>query len=150
MTENYISNTLSSQTSSLFFSSRERNRMHAKMTRDRKKTFIAAIQATIQELEANNQRMRAVLADVVQTHFKTTSPPDCSSSTSVPVGVTPTVSPSIVPKIAVSIKVPTLAKALSVASSTTSTSQSSPALKAIPSVSSPAPKRVCHGFSLKT
>mmetsp|Transcript_23391 Transcript_23391/g.26219 ORF Transcript_23391/g.26219 Transcript_23391/m.26219 type:complete len:431 (-) Transcript_23391:1827-3119(-) len=46
---------------------RERNRIHAKMTRDRKKSFIATIVKTIEELESSNQRMNAVLQDVLQT-----------------------------------------------------------------------------------
>uniref|UniRef100_A0A6U5IV75 BZIP domain-containing protein n=1 Tax=Corethron hystrix TaxID=216773 RepID=A0A6U5IV75_9STRA len=41
---------------------RERNRMHAKMTRDRKKVFIASIDQTISLLEAENRRMREVLS----------------------------------------------------------------------------------------
>jgi hypothetical protein len=36
--------------------------MHAKMTRDRKKCFIAAVERTIEELEAENQRMRDALS----------------------------------------------------------------------------------------
>ena len=44
--------------------SRERNRIHAKMTRDRKKSFIVTIEKTIEELESSNQRMNAVLKDV--------------------------------------------------------------------------------------
>lgn len=44
--------------------SRERNRMHAKMTRDRKKNFIATIEKTIEELERDCQRMRHVLNKV--------------------------------------------------------------------------------------
>jgi hypothetical protein len=123
--------------------------MHAKMTRDRKKNFIAAIQTTIQQLETNNERMRAVLADVVHTHFKSTSLPDCSSATVLPVGVTPTVSPAIVPKIAASIKVPSLASIFSASPVMSSTAQPSTVLEAIPSVSSPSLKRVSHGFSLK-
>lgn len=43
---------------------RERNRMHAKMTRDRKKNFIATIEKTIEELERDCQRMRDVLNKV--------------------------------------------------------------------------------------
>lgn len=35
--------------------------MHAKMTRDRKKCFIAAVERTIDELEAENQRLRDAL-----------------------------------------------------------------------------------------
>lgn len=49
---------------------RERNRMHAKMTRDRKKSFIATIEKTIEDLETNNNRMKEALAEVIQTHFK--------------------------------------------------------------------------------
>mmetsp|Transcript_2050 Transcript_2050/g.4721 ORF Transcript_2050/g.4721 Transcript_2050/m.4721 type:complete len:370 (-) Transcript_2050:911-2020(-) len=48
---------------------RERNRMHAKMTRDRKKSFISTIEHTISRLEASNRRMKNVLKEVVQTHF---------------------------------------------------------------------------------
>ena len=43
--------------------------MHAKMTRDRKKSFISNIEETIEQLETNNDRMKDVLKDVVQTHF---------------------------------------------------------------------------------
>jgi hypothetical protein len=53
---------------------RERNRMHAKMTRDRKKNFIANIEKTIGDLESHNQRMKSTLADVIQTHFKSSTP----------------------------------------------------------------------------
>ena len=41
--------------------SRERNRMHAKMTRDRKKNFISTIEKTIADLERDNKRMRMTL-----------------------------------------------------------------------------------------
>mmetsp|Transcript_72366 Transcript_72366/g.109171 ORF Transcript_72366/g.109171 Transcript_72366/m.109171 type:complete len:354 (-) Transcript_72366:697-1758(-) len=53
---------------------RERNRMHAKMTRDRKKNFIANIEKTIGDLESHNQRMKNTLADVIQAHFGSNSP----------------------------------------------------------------------------
>ena len=49
--------------------SRERNRMHAKMTRDRKKCYIAGIEKTIEQLESNNQKMRDALSKVAQQHF---------------------------------------------------------------------------------
>eukprot|EP00980_Cylindrotheca_fusiformis_P031773 scaffold26938_cov113-Cylindrotheca_fusiformis.AAC.2 len=65
---------------------RERNRMHAKMTRDRKKSFISTIEKTIEKLETNNKRMKDTLQAVVQTHFKSTA--------SVP-GVTPVSSPQV-------------------------------------------------------
>jgi hypothetical protein len=58
--------------------------MHAKMTRDRKKSFISTIETTIEELESNNQRMKRALSEVIQTHFK--------SSTTI-LGVTPMSSP---------------------------------------------------------
>jgi len=45
--------------------------MHAKMTRDRKKGFIAAIQKNIQDLEMQNKRMREVLTKVAQEHTMT-------------------------------------------------------------------------------
>lgn len=60
--------------------------MHAKMTRDRKKSFITTIEKTIEKLENNNKRMKDVLQEVVQTHFKSTA--------RVP-GVTPVSSPQI-------------------------------------------------------
>jgi len=43
---------------------RERNRMHAKMTRDRKKNFIAIIEKDIKDLELKNQEMRNFLSMV--------------------------------------------------------------------------------------
>lgn len=48
----------------LFECSRERNRMHAKMTRDRKKCFIKTIEKTIEELERGNQQLRDILSKV--------------------------------------------------------------------------------------
>ena len=56
--------------------------MHAKMTRDRKKSFIATIEKTIEELESNNRRMKDVLLKVTQTHFKSSSAPASPESTS--------------------------------------------------------------------
>ncbi len=46
---------------------RERNRVHAKMTRDRKKIFVAAIENAIEKLEYENQRMRRVLGSPVES-----------------------------------------------------------------------------------
>jgi len=40
---------------------RERNRMHAKMTRDRKKSYIANVERGIAKLEEDNQKMRDIL-----------------------------------------------------------------------------------------
>lgn len=63
--------------------SRERNRMHAKMTRDRKKLFISSVEKTIAELEQNNKRMRSILAKQAVDHAKVavtcTSTPSCST-----------------------------------------------------------------------
>lgn len=55
--------------------------MHAKMTRDRKKNFIATIEKTIDELESNNARMKEALACVVQTHFKVGDTASATTST---------------------------------------------------------------------
>lgn len=52
--------------------SRERNRMHAKMTRDRKKCFIATIEKTIDELESDVNRMRDILKQVSSAKFTST------------------------------------------------------------------------------
>lgn len=43
---------------------RERNRMHAKLTRDRKKCFISVLEKTIEDLETDVGKMRATLARV--------------------------------------------------------------------------------------
>ena len=56
--------------------------MHAKMTRDRKKSFIATIEKTIEDLESSNRRMKAVLLKVTQTHFKPASAPGSPESAS--------------------------------------------------------------------
>ena len=48
--------------------------MHAKMTRDRKKNFIANIEKTIGDLENHNQRMKETLSEVIQTHFGSVTP----------------------------------------------------------------------------
>jgi hypothetical protein len=53
--------------------SRERNRMHAKMTRDRKKCFIATIEKTIDELESDVNRMRSILKQVSGAKFTFTN-----------------------------------------------------------------------------
>lgn len=41
---------------------RERNRMHAKMTRDRKKIFVASIKQAVEKLESDNQLLRDTLS----------------------------------------------------------------------------------------
>jgi hypothetical protein len=56
----------------IFFDSRERNRMHAKMTRDRKKCFIATIEKTIYELESDVNRMHHILKQVSGTKSAST------------------------------------------------------------------------------
>lgn len=48
---------------------RERNRMHAKMTRDRKKLYISSVEKTISELEAENKQMRELLAKQAMAHL---------------------------------------------------------------------------------
>lgn len=43
--------------------------MHAKMTRDRKKCFIATISKTIDDLENENNRMRSLLSKLTASKF---------------------------------------------------------------------------------
>ena len=47
---------------------RERNRMHAKMTRDRKKTFIASLKRVISKLEEENRQLRETLEECQLTN----------------------------------------------------------------------------------
>jgi len=63
---------------------RERNRMHAKMTRDRKKVFINSVEKTIKGLEADNKRMRGILAKQAQGHAKNSNLCTVSICQSVP------------------------------------------------------------------
>jgi hypothetical protein len=53
---------------------RERNRMHAKMTRDRKKLYINKIEKTISDLEEKNMHMRSVLVKQAKRHAFCVSP----------------------------------------------------------------------------
>jgi len=78
---------------------RERNRMHAKMTRDRKKNFIATIEKTIEDLESNNARMKQVLAKVVQTHFPNDLPKQTSATVTSFSAVTPELSSKVAPPV---------------------------------------------------
>jgi hypothetical protein len=77
--------------------------MHAKMTRDRKKNFIATIEKTIDDLESNNSQMKEILARVVQTHFKgsdaavTASTNLSATATAVPYPVTPESTSTVAP-----------------------------------------------------
>lgn len=52
---------------------RERNRMHAKMTRDRKKLFISSVEKTIADLEKENQRMRDILSKQATLYSKSST-----------------------------------------------------------------------------
>lgn len=49
---------------------RERNRMHAKMTRDRKRSFIASLKRVISKLEEDNQHLRETLEKYRATEDK--------------------------------------------------------------------------------
>ena len=60
--------------------SRERNRMHAKMTRDRKRNFISTIEKTIADLERDNKRMRQTLEKQVSKSNTGTPNPSPSIS----------------------------------------------------------------------
>jgi hypothetical protein len=102
--------------------SRERNRMHAKMTRDRKKNFIATIEKTVQDLESTNQRVKQVLAKVTDTHCKSSS--STLSSSRPLAGVTPVSSPE------------------------TASVVSHEEIPSLEGMQEPASKRVRHGFTL--
>ena len=81
--------------------------MHAKMTRDRKKSFIAAIEKTIEELESSNERMNALLTEVISSQKSSMSTESILSSSATTASndpqdlpraeVTPSSSPAMVP-----------------------------------------------------
>ena len=133
--------------------------MHAKMTRDRKKSFIATIEKTIEELESSNRRMHAVLDDVIHIQKSpspsvhghghgTLPPPDVIPSSSSPANVVPLEgwAVSVVPELELTPELPysstsTMASAIqSVVAPIEREQNASPLL--------PPKKRVCHGFSL--
>jgi len=81
--------------------------MHAKMTRDRKKNFIATIEKTIEELERDCERMRDVL-NKVGAHEEAaaavlTAPAEQAAGTST---VTPVIAPLASPNLSVTAAVP--------------------------------------------
>lgn len=59
--------------------------MHAKMTRDRKKSFISTIESTVEELESDIHRMKDILAKVAAA----AAPPVAATNSEI----TPTTSP---------------------------------------------------------
>lgn len=101
--------------------------MHAKMTRDRKKCFVSAIEKTIQDLEDDIERMRGVLRKVSGLQ-------DCQSSAITvkesklvsSCKITPSTSPELMPS-----------------NEEFGMDQGSPSPCFEPSA-----KRLCHGFSL--
>ena len=84
--------------------SRERNRMHAKMTRDRKRNFISTIEKTIADLESDNKRMRHTLEKQV-SKSNTGTPNPSPSICAVPRDVA-LVSTDLTLTAAVSVSVP--------------------------------------------
>ena len=84
--------------------SRERNRMHAKMTRDRKRNFISTIEKTIADLESDNKRMRHTLEKQV-SKSNTGTPNPSPSISAVPRDVA-LVSTDLTLTAAVSVSVP--------------------------------------------
>lgn len=58
--------------------------MHAKMTRDRKKCYIATIQKTIHELESDVSRLKDVLAKVQESQPVTPAPSPSLNSVQTP------------------------------------------------------------------
>jgi hypothetical protein len=111
--------------SSLFLLfSRERNRMHAKMTRDRKKCFIATMEKAIDELEQELARMRSIVGrdDSEQGMDEVLTTPDLKAVASM---VTPELT---------ALPCPDEAPAS--------------CTESVASMEEPTAKRVCHGFSL--
>ena len=140
--------------------------MHAKMTRDRKKSFIAAIEKTIEELESSNKRMGAILAEVVHSQKPSTQVDvlvssgnhkidDNASKTIHPHGVTPSSSPATIPRETWANSVPELMPVLPISftkKNAIHTIMTPTDRKTSDDVSTelhlPPKKRVCHGFSL--
>lgn len=148
---------------------RERNRMHAKMTRDRKKSFIAAIEKTIEELESSNKRMNDVLADVIHSQKLSKHAELLVSSETNKIvntddkvlplpGVTPSSSPTMIPRNTLGNSIPDLMPALPISSSMKSAINTGMVQMEhlhekdhdlpIKELHLPPKKRVCHGFSL--
>jgi len=132
---------------------RERNRMHAKMTRDRKKSYIATIERTIEELESSNQRMASVLEDVIHAQKSSPSSPAAATlvsfrskrQTDPPGSVTPCDSPSVVPGYTSVAAVPDL---IPPPPESSSVSRPNKKVQTNSEPELPPKKRVCHGFSL--
>ena len=128
--------------------------MHAKMTRDRKKSFIAAIEKTIEELESSNERMNAVLTEVISSRKSSVSAESIvlsSARTSnnpqdVPLAeVTPSTSPAMVPDETWEHVVPEQ-MTLPVADPMEKIRDTN--YRSANEFEVPSRKRVCHGFSL--
>jgi hypothetical protein len=98
--------------------------MHAKMTRDRKKNFIANMEKTIQDMESTNLRMKKVLDNVSPTHITSTNSSSTVLSSHPPTGVTPGSSPA------------------------TASVVSHEEIPSLEGMEEPAAKRVRHGFTL--
>ena len=128
--------------------------MHAKMTRDRKKSFIAAIEKTIEELESSNERMNAVLTEVISSRKSSVSTESkllpstrtSNHSQDVPLAeVTPSSSPAMVPDETWEHVVPEQ-MTLPVADPMEKIRDTH--YRSANEFEIPSRKRVCHGFSL--
>jgi hypothetical protein len=108
--------------------SRERNRMHAKMTRDRKKCFIATVQKAIDDLEQELVRLRRGLSE----QERDDDAPMSSSTGNHHNLVTPELTARPSPP----------------SSSSSNRSFSSAVSSSFRSSDQQQKKRVCHGFSL--
>jgi len=103
--------------------------MHAKMTRDRKKSFIATIEKTIEDLENENQRMRDILSKVASSKYSQM--------------VTPTTSPELGPS-----EGPTMSGDDDCCSEYSQAAEEDGQENTIDDIQEGAPKRARHGFSL--
>ena len=120
--------------------------MHAKMTRDRKKNFIATIEMTIEELERDNQKMRDVLKKVGGHE-------DILAATTPANTVTPIASPMINsanPEIRPKQVTPEAAAASSLVSQKNKCNSVAAAPKPIKHENPPKRPRVAHGFCLSS
>jgi len=136
---------------------RERNRMHAKMTRDRKKSFIAAIEKTIEELESSNRRMNAVLTEVISSQkssmttesilLSSSRTPSNDPQVHPPVGVSPSSSPAVVPNETWGNSTREKISTLSMTDLKENVRENGYGSTAN-EFQVPQKKRVCHGFSL--
>lgn len=73
---------------------RERNRIHAKKSRLRKKFFVDSLKRNVDRLEAENRQLRQFIAQQISTGSTTTAPNEPTGTCSMPSHTTPALSAS--------------------------------------------------------